>query len=121
MRSILLLSSLLLAVKLAPAHNSVSAGNCDRDCLPGNLTSYRSALMAHDPKTLPLAANVRFTENTVEKPFGEGSWKRGSALGTYRHDILDVRQGAVGTHVVMETNCAPALFQLRLKSSCRRD
>jgi hypothetical protein len=115
MRSILLLASLLLAVKLAPAQNSVPARNCDRECLRGMLTSYLNALVAHNPKTLPLAANVRFTENTVEKPLGEGLWKTASALGTFRQDVLDVRQGVAGTHVVIENSGAPALLQVRLK------
>jgi hypothetical protein len=114
-RSTLVLIGLLLAVKLAPAQNSASARSCDRECLRGMLTSYLNALVAHNPKTLPLAANVRFTENTVEKPLGEGLWKTASGLGSFRQDILDVRQGVAGTHVVIENSGAPALLQVRLK------
>ena len=79
------------------------------------LTSYLSALVAHDPKALPLAANVRFTEDTVEMPLGEGLWKTASGLGTFRQDIIDVRAGVAGTHVVMQEKGAPVLFQVRLK------
>jgi hypothetical protein len=79
------------------------------------LTRYLNALVSHDPKTLPLAPKVRFTENTVEKPLGDGFWKTAGALGTFRQDILDVRQGIAGTHVVIAENGMPALYQVRLK------
>jgi len=82
------------------------------------ITSYLNALVAHNPKMLPLAANARFTEDTVEKPLGEGLWKTASgslSLGTFRQDVIDVRQSVAGTHVVMQENGAPVLFQVRLK------
>jgi len=88
---------------------------CDRECLHSIVTRYLSALMAHDPKTLPLAPNVRFTEDTVEKPLGEGLWKTASGLGGFRQDILDVRQEVAGTHIVVEENGKPILYQARLR------
>ncbi len=106
----LLLSGLLFAVQtLSPAQT------CDRACLRGMITRYLNAVVAHDPKSLPLAANARFTEDTVEKPLGEGTWKTAAGLGTFRQDIIDVRAGVAGTHVVMQENGAPILFQVRLK------
>ncbi len=118
MRCALLLS--LSALNLAFAQTAASqtpAPACDRQCLRGMLTRYLNAVLAHDPKQLPLAAGVRFTENTVEKPLGEGLWKTAGSLGTFRQDILDVRQGIAGTHVVMMENGAPVLYQVRLKIS----
>jgi hypothetical protein len=66
-----------------------------------------AALVAHDPKALPFAANARFTEDTVEMPLGEGLWKTASGLGTFRQDIIDLRAGVAGTHVVMQERDAP--------------
>jgi hypothetical protein len=109
MRKIVLLAGLLCA--LSPAFGQ----NCDRECLRGLLTSYLGALVAHDPKALPLASNARFTEDTVEMPLGEGLWKTASGLGTFRQDIIDVRAGVAGTHVVVQETGAPVLFQVRLK------
>ncbi len=117
MRRLLLIGGLLLALKPGAAQTSAAAQSCDRECLRGMLTRFLDAVVAHDPKTLPLAANARFTENTLEKPLGEGLWKTASSLGTFRQDILDERQGVVGTHVVMIENGAPVLFQARLKIS----
>jgi hypothetical protein len=119
-RSVLVLAGLLLALKPGPAQTSPSAQGCDRECLRGTLTSYLNALVAHDPKSLPLAVNARFTENTAEKPLGEGLWKTASSLGSFRQDLIDVRQGVAGTHVVIEENGEPVLFQARLKVAMRR-
>jgi hypothetical protein len=118
MRQILFVAGLLFVLHPALSQTPGSAPNCDRECLRGMLTRYLDALTAHDPKTLPLAANARFTEDTVEKPLGEGLWKTASgalSLGTFRQDIIDVRAGVAGTHVVIQENGAPLLFQVRLK------
>lgn len=109
MRQLLIFAALLCALKPAAGQT------CDRECLRGMLTQYLSALVAHDPKTLPLAPKARFTENTVEKQLGDGFWKTASSLGGFRQDIIDVRQQVAGTHVVVEENGNPVLFQVRLK------
>jgi len=88
-RKIALLGGVLRA--LGMLSTTAFGQNCDRDCLRGVITGYLNALVAHNPKALPLAANVRFTEDTVEMPLGEGLWKTASGLGTFRQDIIDVR------------------------------
>jgi hypothetical protein len=56
-----------LGVFLLLAASSVaSAKDCDRACLTGLITTYVDALVAHKPESLPLAANVRFTEDMKE-------------------------------------------------------
>lgn len=116
MRKILFVAGLLFALSPASAQSQQPAAACDRECLRGMLTRYLDALIAHDPGRLPLAPNARFTEDTVEKRLGEGLWKTASlSLGTFRQDILDVRTGTAGTHVVMREGAAPMLFQARLK------
>lgn len=109
MRSLVVLVGLLFVMQ------PVQAQNCDRECLRGMLTRYLNAVVAHDPATLPLAPNARFTENTVEMPVGQGLWKTASSLGTFRQDVIDVRESVAGTHVVMQENGKPVLFQVRLK------
>jgi hypothetical protein len=49
-----------------------AAGNCDRECLRGFITQYLNAMVEHNPKALATAPNVRFTEDTVTMPLGEG-------------------------------------------------
>ena len=36
--------------------------DCNRACLEGAVGCYLAAVVAHDPKQLPLAASVKFTE-----------------------------------------------------------
>jgi hypothetical protein len=104
---------LVLAVLLTMG--SATAQTCDRECLHEMITRYLDVVVKHDPKVLPLATIVRFTEDTVEKPLGEGLWKTAAGLGTFRQDILDVRQGVAGVHVTMQENGAQILVQARLK------
>lgn len=89
--------------------------NCDRACLTDAMTRFLSSMVAHDPKLAPLADKVRFTEDTVEKPVGEGFWKTASNPRAYRTDFVDVREGIVAVHTNMEEAGKPVLFAARLK------
>lgn len=59
--------------------SALPRGDCDRACLEGFMKSYVAALAAKDPSRAPFAADVRFTENSVEMPIGEGLWSTVSA------------------------------------------
>jgi len=93
---------------------------CDRACLAQIITRYLDALVAHKPGDLPLSDKVRFTEDTIEMKVGEGLWKTASKLTGYRQDILDVRQGVAGAHVVVEENGTPVMLAVRLKVEDQR-
>ena len=47
---------------------------CDKACLQGFVEQYLDAWVARDPKKLPLAANVKYTENGQRLELGDGSW-----------------------------------------------
>jgi len=72
-------------------------------------------MVAHKPGALPLAANVRFTEDTVDMKLGDGLWKRASKIRPYRLDILDAVQGVAASQVVVEEAGYPVMLMLRLK------
>jgi len=101
--------------KLSATGTPQAGGACDRTCLKGMITSYLSAMVAHDPKALPLATNARFTEDTRTLQPGEGLWKGVSGLRSYRQDFLDVREGQAASHVIVEENGDPIMLALRLK------
>ncbi len=94
---------------------TASAQSCDRECLRGIMTQYLNAMVKHDPKAAPLAANVRFAEDSIDKPIGEGFWKTISGLGTFRQDIIDVKDGISGTHVMADEAGKPVMLAVRLK------
>jgi hypothetical protein len=50
------------------------AANLDRPALIGLMKNYLAALVAHDPKAVPMAEKVKFYESTAEIPVGEGLW-----------------------------------------------
>jgi hypothetical protein len=91
------------------------ASACDRTCLAGFVTQYMDAMIAHKPQSLPVAANLKFTEDCKELKLGEGFWKSISKLTNYRRDILDVREGVAVSFLVVEENSSPVMFVIRLK------
>lgn len=98
-------------------------GACDRACLVGFIDQYLDALVAQDPKRLPLAANVKFTENGQRLTLGDGFWNSVTGKGTYRIDIADPAAGQVATFVTMREAPAPGtplIMALRLKVENRR-
>ena len=74
---------------------------CTRDGLKGIIGQYFNALEAHNPSSLPLAAKVKFTENGVEMPVGDGFWKTaGKTL--LKRDLLDTYKCGTHSNVVIE-------------------
>jgi hypothetical protein len=94
-----------------------SAGSaCDRACLKGHIDGYVAAMLAHDPERLPLAANVRFTEDTSEKQLADSAlWKNATAAGPFRQDYLDEQAGVAASHVMIDEGGKPVMLALRLK------
>jgi hypothetical protein len=109
MPRILLLSFALLAVQPALAQT------CDRDCLRSHITHYLDAMIKRDPGVLPLSPDVRFTEDNEDLELGQGLWRAIEGLGTFRQDVLDVRNATAGTHVVAMEAGNPVLVAIRLK------
>jgi hypothetical protein len=102
-------------VLIAASTLRASAADCDRQCLRGFITQYLDALVAHNPSALPLSPKVRFTEDSVEIPLGDGLWKTASGVRAYRQDVLDTRQGVAASEVIVEEAGSPAFLVLRLK------
>lgn len=92
-----------------------SAADCDRTCLKNTMTTYLNALVAQDPSKAPLAANVRFTEDSKDLKVGDGFWKTATKLGDYRQDFIDVKEQVVASHVIVEESGRPAKYTARLK------
>jgi hypothetical protein len=79
------------------------------------LDQYLEALTANDPWRLPLAYDVRFTENTRSLKLGEGFWKTASAV-KYRYAVADPLQGQGGLFCTLQEGDEHlTLLALRLK------
>jgi hypothetical protein len=88
---------------------------CDRACLEGFVDQYLDALTAHDPARLPLARDVRFTENGQELRLGDGMWGVAGNVGAYKLYFADTARGQVGFYGVVEENGHKEILALRLK------
>ncbi len=100
--------ALLLLVSCAVAFGGIvsadaetSRSACTREALKGFVDKYFTALQAHDPSMLPLAANVKYTENGVETSVGKGFWQTaGKTL--LRRDLIDTQKCGTHTMAVIE-------------------
>jgi hypothetical protein len=87
---------------------------CDRACLKGFIDNYLDALAKHDPMSLAVAPNVKFTENSATMKLGDGLWKTAGPT-TYRLYLLDPTSGGAALQSVIKENNALTSFFLRLK------
>src|SRR5262249_40488548 len=71
------------------------SGSCDRACLEHFVDQYLDAVIAHNPKLLPLSRNVKFTENGVRLEIGDAHWKTVIGKGKYRIFVADPEAGQV--------------------------
>jgi hypothetical protein len=86
----------LIALAGVPtASAETSRSDCSREALRGLVDRYFAALAAHDPSGLPLAPNVRSTENGVEVAVGKGLWQTAGKV-LMRRVLLDTSR--CGTH-----------------------
>ena len=96
-------------------------GACNRQCLEGFVDRYLDALVKHDPHAVPLATNVRFTENGQRLTVGDGLWRSMKAKGHYRLFVADPEAGQVAFMGPIQeedrdpAKSVPVLMALRLK------
>jgi hypothetical protein len=110
------LLTLVFAGTVAAAAQAPAGGRCDRDCLVGISEQYLDALVARDPKRLPLAnAGVKYTENGQRLRLGDGIWNSISARGTYKLHVADQAAGQIVTFATMREAGTPMVLALRLK------
>lgn len=74
----------------------IGNGECDRGCLEAFVDRYLDAVIDNDPAAVPLAQNVRFTENGQQLKIGDGLWNTLKSKGDYRLFVADVPAGQVG-------------------------
>lgn len=114
------LASLLVLSALAFTGSAAAAESCDRACLTGLITQYVDAMMAHDTSKLPLASDVRITEDSrVIKP-GDGLWKTATGKSGFRQDYIDVKKQVAATHVVILEGQSQALLSVLLHVKDRK-
>jgi hypothetical protein len=89
--------------------------DCDDSCLRKSMNQYLAALVAHNPAGAPLAEYVKFTENTVEMPIGDGLWQTINRVLPQRIIITDPTTGQVVYYGAVVENGRVSLLYVRLK------
>jgi len=96
----------------------MSAGqvqSCDRTCLESIANRYRASYVRHDPTGVPIANNVRFTENNVRMPFPDASWDTVTEEIGPPLTLSDSVTGNIGIYTAIMQNDTPGFLAIRLK------
>ena len=101
----------VLALGSAQAQN----GRCDRSCLEGMISTYLTALAAHDPGRLPATPGVKYAENDQPLPLGKGEWQVAGPAGKYRHVFADPQSGEVAAITTLTEHGVGVIYVVRLK------
>lgn len=95
--------------------------DCDRACLNGIVGDYMKALAKRDPSGLPLARDVRYSENDVVMPLGKhGIWATATGVAPTALIAADPSQGGVAWVGAVDEHGAPVYFGVRLAVRDRR-
>jgi hypothetical protein len=96
---------------------SIKVTKLDRQGLIDLMTDYFEALVSKDQSTVPMAANIKFVENTAKIPVGDGLWVTASGgPGEFRIDAADPEAQQVASLAMMkEYKGEDALAAIRLK------
>jgi hypothetical protein len=100
---------------LAPGSTQAQTGRCDRTCLEGMISTYLTALAAHEPGRLPAAPGIRYAENDQVLPLGSGEWRIAGPPGKYRHVFADPESGQVAAITTISEHGAGVIYVVRLK------
>lgn len=102
-----------------PAAKAYAAGpipvDCDRACLENLADQYLNALVAHDPSSLPLAKDVKYTENDQPMDVGDGFWGTASGIGHFRVCFSDLVMEQIGCMVTMHEGGHLLIMGMRLR------
>jgi hypothetical protein len=99
----------------AGSAGNAAADGCSRELLQRQVDAYFVALAAHDPAALPLADDVRFTENGEALELGKaGLWTSAGAL-QHAHSALDTEACTAVAQAIVPDGSTPIPVALRLK------
>ena len=89
---------------------------CTREDLRFIADNFFAALEANNPSSLPLASNVRYTENGIEVPVGKGVWETAGKTA-FKRGMVDVQKCGPHVQAIIEekANPKPMLYGVRLK------
>jgi hypothetical protein len=110
------LTVLIVAGGLLPTGvTAQTATSCDNACLKGFMDGYIDALAHRDATKLPVAKEVKYTENGRVLDLGQGFWLTAGAPTRYRDYIFEAGTGSVAAFTALKEYDATAEMFVRLK------
>jgi hypothetical protein len=110
----LALAAAPLAAQAPGEDSAVRVPACDRACLIGFLQGHMQALAARDPAKARLASTVRFTENNVVLPVGDGLWDTVTGVDATGLEAADPSTGNAAWFGSVKENGRPAIYAVRI-------
>jgi len=93
---------------------------CDHACLEGFADRYMAALAARDPRGLPSAKLVKFSENNVPLAIGDGLWGTITGVGPTLLKVADPVSGTVGLFGAVKERDVWSFYAMRMKVEAGR-
>lgn len=113
-------ASVVVLCAVALQGQAALAADCDKNCLEGIAAAYRAAYRLHDVQLAPFAPKVRFTENSVEMAFPDGTWDTVSAEVDAPLVLSDPATGQIGIYTSIMQREAQGLLAVRLRVRDRK-
>src|SRR5687768_6729011 len=110
----LALAAAPLAAQAPGEDSAVRNPACDRACLIGFLQGHMKALAARDPSALELTEGVRYAENNVFIPVGDGLWDTVTAVDAVGLETADPSTGNAAWFGSVKENGQPAILAVRI-------
>jgi hypothetical protein len=99
----------------AAGSGGAPGGECTRAQLDGLLDDYFAALSAGVPSTLPLAANLKFTENAEASQIGMSEFWQNAGDTKYSQRALDTQACSAAAQAVIPEGAADRPVAVRIK------
>jgi hypothetical protein len=118
-RSLFVCVSLLASSLLPPAAGAQTEA-CDSACLKGFVDGYIDALAQREPKKVPVADGVKYTENGRVLDLGDGFWHTAGTPLRYRDYLIDPQTGQAAALTALKEYQGVAQMAVRLKIANRK-
>ena len=102
------------------AHSSQYEVVCGHDCLKEFAERFLYGLTHHDASAVPLAPQVRYTENGAELAIGDALWATAEKLGDRELVFTDPQSGGIQLYAGVIESGLPSMLAARLKVEHRQ-
>jgi hypothetical protein len=108
-------SGILVVGAVAMFGQCAQAADCDKACLEGIATAYRTAYLKHDVTLAPFARQVRYSENNAEMTFPDGTWDTVTAEVDTPLVLTDPATGRIGIYTSVLQRQTQGFLAIRLQ------